>query len=426
MSLRLFHILFLCSLVWPAAAQQWEQRTPMDQPRAGLAAVVLDGQVYLLGGEDQFGNVLDTAVRYDPGTGQWFPLPAMQTARVAAAAVVFAGRVFVLGGRGADGTALDDVEFYDPNDNRWRSFVQLNEKRQGLVAVATDTSIVVAGGSNEQDQILESVEVYTASQQSWAFVHGADPADGGSLKPLALTPRAALAAAGVGGDIFFVGGFSMRGPVDVVEQLQVDGTLEQRAPLPTPRGNLGAAAVEDSLYIIGGLDGTERVLGDVFRLDVNANIWEPMPRLIIAREGCAAVAVGEALYVFGGRDAGERALDDVEALIPTPTLPTTLEDEPSNLPDFALAPGYPNPFRKTTTLTITVSGHEQRGPVELAVYDIQGRRIAVLVDEALPPGEHRIPWEGTDLYGRPVGSGVYVARLRQGPLQAHTMMTILR
>ena len=56
-------VLLVAVLAGPASAQQWQDRPPMDQPRTGLAVAVLDEQVYLLGGLDQFDTVLDAAVR---------------------------------------------------------------------------------------------------------------------------------------------------------------------------------------------------------------------------------------------------------------------------------------------------------------------------------------------------------------------------
>ena len=425
--LRLLHIVLLGSLVWPAAAQQWEPQLPMDQPRTGLAAAVLDGQIYLLGGRDQFDAVLDTAVRYDPVSGQVFPLPAMGKARTEAAAVVFEGRIFVIGGRGAggDNDVLNDVEFYDPNDNRWRPFVSLTEKRQGLVAVANDTSIVVAGGSNDQNQFLESIEFYNPSEQRWEAVLTENPSDG-SLAPLELTPRAALAAAGVEGHVFFLGGFGPSGPLSVVEGLGADGSLVPLMPLPTARGNLAATAIGDSVYVIGGLDGTNRALADVQRYDLNTNTWEPMPRLFIARQGCAAVAVGDRLYVFGGIDDGGRVLDAVESFQQPVSVGTEVERETPTPSDFSLAANYPNPFQTTTTITFTLAESERGSPVTLAVYDVLGRRIAVLVDGVLEPGAHTVTWDGTDRSGTPVADGLYVYRLQQGALTARKMMAILR
>jgi hypothetical protein len=43
----------------------------------------------------------------------------------------------------------------------------------------------------------------------------------------------------------------------------------------------------------------------------------------------------------------------------------------------------------------------------LKVFDVMGREVATLVDEAMPPGIYRIQWNPTDL-----SSGVYFCRLQ--------------
>ena len=64
--------------------------------------------------------------------------------------------------------------------------------------------------------------------------------------------------------------------------------------------------------------------------------------------------------------------------------------------------------------------------MELAVFDLLGRRVTVLVSGTLMPGTHTLTWDGTDRAGTPVGSGRYLLRLRQGALKAHKMTAISR
>jgi len=47
----------------------------------------------------------------------------------------------------------------------------------------------------------------------------------------------------------------------------------------------------------------------------------------------------------------------------------------------------------------------------LELYDLEGRRVAVLVDGPLARGRHVFRWDGRDRDGRPAGTGVYLARL---------------
>lgn len=385
-----------------------------------MAVAALDGKLYVLGGEDPSGNVLDTAARYDPATDQWEPLPPMREARVFAAAVAFLGRIFVLGGRDEDGDVLDDVEFYDPFENRWQSFDSLEEERQGLVAMVRGSDMLVAGGSNEGDAILESIERYDGDDWNDFFGVGAD-----NMASQLGEPRAAFASVVVGQEVFFLGGLNRGGPLSLVQRLDANDRFETLTPLPSARGNLAAAARNDTIYVMGGRDGANRVLDDVQRLDLASGEWVPMPRLLIRRESSAAAAIDGVLYVVGGRDDDDRVLDSVEAL--GETISTPVAEEAEGVPfDFALEQNYPNPFQSSTTISFSVSEQGTPRRVTLAVYDVQGRRVAVLVDGVLQPGRHTVPWDGARPGGLPVGSGLYLYRLQQGALEARRLMAIIR
>jgi hypothetical protein len=76
---------------------------------------------------------------------------------------------------------------------------------------------------------------------------------------------------------------------------------------------------------------------------------------------------------------------------------------------FALFQNYPNPFNPTTLLQF---GLPTAAHVRVEVFDILGRRVRTLMDETREAGLHSLTWDGHDDYGRQVGSGVYLYRLR--------------
>ena len=53
----------------------------------------------------------------------------------------------------------------------------------------------------------------------------------------------------------------------------------------------------------------------------------------------------------------------------------------------------------------------KRGPVHIAVYDLAGRRRAVLADGEYPAGTNHVNWGGTGPDGVPVEAGMYFYRL---------------
>jgi len=73
-----------------------------------------------------------------------------------------------------------------------------------------------------------------------------------------------------------------------------------------------------------------------------------------------------------------------------------------------LLPNFPNPFNPVTELRYQLS---RTVHARLAVYDLQGNRVRLLVDQQVPAGEHQIRWDGQDQTGHAMPSGVYVVRL---------------
>ncbi len=86
---------------------------------------------------------------------------------------------------------------------------------------------------------------------------------------------------------------------------------------------------------------------------------------------------------------------------------------------FTLGGNYPNPFRRTTSIEYSLP---EAAEVTLTVYDVLGRRTALLVDdERKEAGTHKASFKGAAL-----PSGVYLYRLRAGDYEASGKMTLLK
>lgn len=96
---------------------------------------------------------------------------------------------------------------------------------------------------------------------------------------------------------------------------------------------------------------------------------------------------------------------------------------PAGQPRFALAPNFPNPFNSGTVLSYSL---DEPADMELAVYDVAGRRVALIERSSRGAGEYRRPWDGTDEAGRRLSSGVYFLRLKAGASEAVRKVVILR
>ena len=67
-----------------------------------------------------------------------------------------------------------------------------------------------------------------------------------------------------------------------------------------------------------------------------------------------------------------------------------------------------NPFTPMSEISFALPRDAR---VSAEVYDLAGRRVAVLLDAALPAGPRRIAWDGRDMSGQHAPSGVYLLRL---------------
>ena len=100
---------------------------------------------------------------------------------------------------------------------------------------------------------------------------------------------------------------------------------------------------------------------------------------------------------------------------------TDVQDNP--LVPVRLSSNYPNPFNPVTTLKFNVP---RTGHVTIAVYDVTGRKVRVLVDRVFQMGAFETTWNGKNTAGESVGSGVYFARMETCGHKAVRKMVLLR
>lgn len=103
--------------------------------------------------------------------------------------------------------------------------------------------------------------------------------------------------------------------------------------------------------------------------------------------------------------------------------PVDVDDEPISLPEsFSLAQNYPNPFNANTAITYNL---DNESSVDLAIYDLAGRKVAQLVDDIQGAGNHQVVWNGHDMNEREVSTGIYFYRLEaSGQTQTRRMVLL--
>ncbi|HKQ20186.1 MAG TPA: SBBP repeat-containing protein [Candidatus Eisenbacteria bacterium] len=122
-----------------------------------------------------------------------------------------------------------------------------------------------------------------------------------------------------------------------------------------------------------------------------------------------AVPPSGGVYVSGSSDGIGTGLD--YATVKYARVVTSVESGPGDAaPGVFALQSNPNPFTPATSIRFTIPPGD-RDHVRLAVYDVHGREVALLVNEVLAPGTYE-----RELKGGSLASGVYWSRLQAGAL----------
>jgi len=99
-----------------------------------------------------------------------------------------------------------------------------------------------------------------------------------------------------------------------------------------------------------------------------------------------------------------RSLNDIEKTT------ISLISEKSDLPRiFHLLSNFPNPFNQYTNITFISNKTE---PYQLIIYDVLGRKVWEKTSLLSIPGINRILWNGSDMNGEPLVSGIYYYQVK--------------
>lgn len=281
----------------PQSIVHWKRRAGMPTARSCLAAGVVNGALYAIGGVYD-GNLqaLKIVEAYDAATNTWAVKAHMPTARYCLAAGAVNGILYVIGGYGSN-DASTKVEAYDPAADAWTTKANMPTGRAFLAAGVVNGILYAVGGSGPFGTV-DTVEAYDPTTDTWTtkrsmpkprealavgVVNGILYAVGGAYCPYALScsyksslyaydpatdtwtekaamPKGArfgLAAGDLGGRLYAVGGNTGNGAFNLNRLESYDPATNkwaENAPMPTPRVDLAAGVVSGEMYAVGGSD----------------------------------------------------------------------------------------------------------------------------------------------------------------------------
>jgi N-acetylneuraminic acid mutarotase len=164
---------------------RWTRKASLPKVRTNLAAVVLDNEIYALGGLDPFFATKSVFI-YNPTTNRWRDGTPLPEKLHALAAVLFQGEIWVVGGQDAAGKATNRVWIYSPRTHKWRAGPRMPRRMETAGAAVTNNEIHV---------VLETKYlIWNATTRRWRI--------GPSLE----TPRHALAVFAINDTLYAIGG----------------------------------------------------------------------------------------------------------------------------------------------------------------------------------------------------------------------------
>ncbi len=135
--------------------KEWQREADPPTPRGHVAAAVLDGRIYALGGahgHDKTQNDLNACECFDPATGKWREIAGLPDGRshFEGSTFIRKGRIVVVGGRCNSSKPLrnvvGDILEYDPKADAWSVVGTMPENVLAPSAAIVAGRLVVTGG----------------------------------------------------------------------------------------------------------------------------------------------------------------------------------------------------------------------------------------------------------------------------------------
>ncbi|KAM4565038.1 kelch-like protein 33 [Fundulus diaphanus] len=257
-------------------AIEWRRLGEMPKsPRFSHEVAVLDGHLYIFGGKTYYGkgDIFNLVYRYDPLQNSWECLCEMQEKRSSFSVVVLDGQIYAVGGY-CEFDHMDSVECYCPSTNSWSFTKPLDVRLGGHIAKVLKGQIFISGGQNTDQLCLASMFLY-------------HPETGSTYLASMNKPRAHHSMESLGEHLYVAGGITTNDNMTVVDQLSCEmyspatNSWTVFTSLKVPHVGAGSAILEGKFYLLGGYSQEDcSDTNTVHRYDATTQKWEnigPMP-----------------------------------------------------------------------------------------------------------------------------------------------------
>jgi hypothetical protein len=117
-----------------------------------------------------------------------------------------------------------------------------------------------------------------------------------------------------------------------------------------------------------------------------------------------------------------RGTDNI-CIVPALNKVSINSNEELKVEEYALYQNHPNPFNPETEIRFQIL---EDAFVVLKIYNTLGQEICVLADRNYEAGFHNVLWDGKDINGNYVTSGIYIYTIQAGEFQDVKKMILLR
>nr|WP_077736079.1 PQQ-binding-like beta-propeller repeat protein [Bacillus sonorensis] len=156
--------------------ETWTKKQNIPVSSLKFATAVVDGKIYAIGGRNDAGSpptqshlINGTIYMYDPRTDTWTLKKDMQNLKLeGTSATVLNGKIYIIGGNVSDGQGTTSTQVYNPSDNSIKDFKPLKNARTNASTVTIGNNLYVIGGAKDRNRAspLKSVEMYTLDEST--------------------------------------------------------------------------------------------------------------------------------------------------------------------------------------------------------------------------------------------------------------------